>query len=85
MMDAKQNTAFGPLIHASFALRKGPHKLIYYRGYPAYEGRDRFELYDISTDPEELVDLYPQNPTFARDLRDELLGRVSAANAVFSG
>ena len=83
IMDAKENSAFGPLRHATFALRKGPYKLIYYKGYPQYGRQDRFELYDISTDPEERVDIYPQNPSFAKELRDELLAKVDAENARF--
>ncbi len=85
MMDAKENSAFRPLRHASFGLRKGPYKLIYYKGYPQYRKKDRFELYDIASDPEELADLYPQAPSFAKALQDELLAKVDAENARFTG
>ncbi len=86
MMSAKQNSAFAPLENrTSFALRKGPYKLIYYKGFAEYEGKDTFELYDIDSDPEELNDLYPQAPAAAKDLRDELLTRVDAENAKFTG
>ena len=82
MMDAKENSAFAPLRHrASFALRKGAYKLIYYKGFGEYGGKDQFELYDIEDDPEELNDLYPQSPSFAKDLRAELVARVDAENA----
>ena len=84
IMDAKRNTAFSALLHASFALRKGPYKLVYYKGFEEYGGQDTFELYDLEDDPEELVDLYPQSPSFARDLRLELLAKIEAENAKFA-
>jgi arylsulfatase A-like enzyme len=83
MMDAKYNPAYVPLRQATFALRKGSYKLIYYKGFPAYNNQDKFELYDIGNDPEELNDLYPQHLSFAKDLRAELLAKVAAENAMF--
>ncbi len=84
MMDAKENSAFAPLRHrASFALRKGPYKLICYRGFSEYAGKDQFELYDIENDPEELNDLYSQATSTAAALRSELLAKVKYENARF--
>ena len=80
MMDAKVNPAFGPLSIASFAIRKGKYKLSCYRGYEKYQGKDRFELYDMESDPEELNDLYSANPEIAKPLQDELLGKVEIKN-----
>ncbi len=83
MMDAKENSAFRPLRHVSFALRTGPYKLTYYKGYYQYRGKDKFELYDIASDPEELTDLYPQAPSFGKALQDEVLAKIEAENARF--
>lgn len=76
MMDAKYNRAFLPLTRASFGMRKGAHKLVYYMGFKQYQKKDKFELYDLDRDPEELSDLYSESSPLARSLRDELLAKV---------
>ncbi len=81
MMDAKQNSAFAALTKVSFALRKGPYKLICYRGYGQYGGKDQFELYDLGSDPAELNDLYPASPPVAKTLQDELMTRVESVSS----
>jgi arylsulfatase A-like enzyme len=81
MMDAQTDPAYQPLTRGTFALRKGDHKLIYYRGFSQFGNQDKFELYDISADPEELHDLYSDAVPVGQDLRHELLDRVRAANA----
>ena len=83
MMDAKVNPAFGPLTVGSFAIRKGKYKLIYYKGYEQYKGKDAFELYDMESDPEELNDLYSGNPSIAKPLQDELTGKIEAENSKY--
>jgi hypothetical protein len=64
-------------------MRKGAHKLIAYRDYAQYDGKDAFELYDIDNDPEELSDLYSDSLPLAQELRAELLAKVDAENAAF--
>lgn len=76
-VEAKSNPAFAPLNMASVALRKGPHKLIYYTGY---EDQAAFELYNLEADPEELSDLYPTETELASRLKDELLTQLAAVN-----
>ena len=83
MMDAKNNPAFMPLSHASFALRKDRYKLIYYKGYSNYDGKDTFELYNIEDDPEELNDLYLKKSALASSMRDELLAKVESVNSKY--
>jgi arylsulfatase A-like enzyme len=56
VIEAKLNSAFGPLTRATISMRKGNQKLVYYTGY---EAEDSFELYDLDADLEELSDLYP--------------------------
>ncbi len=83
MMDAKQNPSFSPLSNASFAIRKGPNKLIYYKGFSQYGKRDRFEMYDIKNDPNELNDLFTNSSGTAGDLRTELLARIKDTDAKY--
>lgn len=81
-MYAMKNPAFQPLQKISLAMRKDEHKLIYYRNFNDYNREDRFELYDLDDDPEELKDLYPDRPAITGSLRDELLGKLEDVNAV---
>jgi hypothetical protein len=81
VVEAKLNSAFGPLAKATFALRQGYHKLIYYTGY---EAEDSFELYDLETDIEEINDLYPSLPAFGKKMKEELLEKISAVNAPYT-
>jgi arylsulfatase A-like enzyme len=83
MMDAKVNPAFGPLSVASFAIRKGKYKLIYYKGLEQYKGADTFELYDMESDPEEIHDLFSGEPAAAKPLQDELLGKIESENSKY--
>lgn len=80
VVEAKRNSAFAPLTKASFALRQGYHKLIYYTGY---EAEDSFELYDLESDAEELHDLHPSQPAFAKHMKQELLDKISKVNAPY--
>ena len=82
-MDAKFNPAFSALLHASFAMRKGSYKLIYYKGYSGYDGKDAFELYDVEDDPEELNDLYSEKSSVADSLREELLTKIESVNSQY--
>jgi arylsulfatase A-like enzyme len=83
MMDAKTNPAFAPWPVASFAIRRDKYKLIFYKGYLEYDRKDKFELYDLENDPEELNDLYPENSSIAKPLQDELLTRIEAADSKY--
>jgi len=77
VVEAKRNSAFAPLSRATVAMRKGNHKLIHYTGY---EADDSFELYDLGEDIEELDDLYPAQPSFTSQLKEELLESLFEAN-----
>ena len=79
-VEAKENSQFAAIKKATFAIRKGNHKLIYYTGY---EKDDTFELYDLETDIEEMTDLYPSNPSFAKKMKEELLDRITSVNAPY--
>ena len=78
VVEAKRNAQQGPLTKATVAMIRGRHKLIHYLGYPGYE--DRWELYDLGEDPEELHDLYsPENPE-AHELQAELSAKLEEVN-----
>lgn len=82
MVEAKDNPAFSALTNASFALRKGRYKLIYYIGFRQQGTKgERFELYDIEADPGELRNLYADAAEIAAALRKELLGKIQSENA----
>jgi arylsulfatase A-like enzyme len=71
------NPANAPLETVSVAIIRGEYKLICLRGY---EGRDRYEFYNLKQDPEELVDLYSANNSVAQELRAELEHKLEDAD-----
>lgn len=77
VVEAKSNPVFSPLKKATITIQKDDYKLIYYTGYGL---ENSFELYNIRDDMEELNNLYPQSPTIAKTLRDELLDSLSDAD-----
>ncbi|MGE5139150.1 MAG: sulfatase [Rudaea sp.] len=78
-LEAKSSPKHGPLSKATVSMVKGDYKLIYYRGYE--KGYDnRFELYDVKNDPEELTDLYESKTGIASELRSELLAALERVN-----
>ncbi len=54
---------------ASFALIEADQKLVYYHGYKHYQ--DKYELYDLENDPEELDDRY-KSSAVAEEMQTEL-------------
>jgi uncharacterized sulfatase len=74
-MEAKNNSSFKPLTRATFAMLKGDYKLIWYIGYPGYD--DVYELYNLNTDPEELLDLSSSQGEVRSALTTELKGRIA--------
>jgi arylsulfatase A-like enzyme len=77
-MMAKDNAAFRPIKRATFTLIKGAHELFFFTGYPDHP--DRFELYDLQDDPQELHDLFSGDINTASHMKDELLEAINAAN-----
>jgi arylsulfatase A-like enzyme len=80
-MDAKTNSSFGPLRTYSIALTRDRHRLVHY-SYPR-DKYEKYELYDLDADPNELSDLYPVFPALARHMKDELAQKVLEANRPF--
>jgi hypothetical protein len=80
-LEAKTNNRVRPLERGSLAMIKGDHKMIHYFGYDAIPRE--FELYDLSQDPEELVDLYSEESHRAQTLRRQLLMELDQINAPY--
>lgn len=77
----KDNAAFQPLTHATFAMIKGGYELLFYTGYRGHD--DQFELYHLDEDPYELRNLFTRDITAASQMKDELLEAIHAANRNF--
>jgi len=77
-MIAKDNAAFRPIEHATFAMIKGAYELFFFTGYPNHQ--DAFELYNLQEDPDELHDLFRKDINTASRMKDELLEAVNTAN-----
>jgi arylsulfatase A-like enzyme len=62
---AREKDKIVPFLRPAYAVRKGHRKLSRYRTGKGY----RYELYDLSTDPQEKHNLYPSRAHDAADLR----------------
>ncbi len=82
-VEAKTNSAFGPLKRATVTLMKENYKIIYYGDYPRYS--NIFELYDLKDDIEEKKDLFASGPAVAPLMKEELLDTLSTVNKPFDG
>ena len=58
---------------------KGGFKIIHYMGY-GYQMNGVAELYNIASDPEEMVDLAAKRPPFTQELLDDLLSKLAEAD-----
>jgi hypothetical protein len=76
-MDNPQNA---PLTEASTVLIQENYKLHYYFGYPEAQQAELVNLFDIKSDPEELVDLYSSKKGIALELLDELKRKLKEVN-----
>ncbi len=70
--DAKLQSAFSPLTRYSISITREGYKLVNYH-YPDFSSYEFFNLLD---DPEELVDLYPQSPSIASHMKQELMEKI---------
>jgi len=80
-MYAAENSVFLPVKKAAISMRKGPHKLIAYFGYPNYD--DIYEFYNLQDDPEELHDLSQKDSATFTPLKEELLDTLKEANLLY--
>lgn len=79
VMEAKKNSAFQPLTTGTFAMFDGDYKLIWYRGYEAFE--DTYELYNLKADPEELNNLSISIREMSRRMAEQLKQKLAECEA----
>ncbi|HEX6270326.1 MAG TPA: sulfatase-like hydrolase/transferase [Anaerolineales bacterium] len=79
-IQAIDNPQYAPLTQASIVLVKEDYKLHYYFGYPEAPNGELVKLFDIKSDPEELVDLYPTKKEIASELLNELKSKLAEVN-----
>jgi hypothetical protein len=80
-VEAKINSAFGPLKRATITLMKENYKIIYYGDYPQY--LNIFEFDDLAEDIDERKDLFTEGPAVAAVMKEELLDTLSTVNKTF--
>jgi arylsulfatase A-like enzyme len=78
-VEAKSSPKHGSLSKLTVAARKANYKLIYYRDYP---NTPVVELYDLSEDPDELVDIKNVKPSIATDLQNEIENKLRQTNSL---
>lgn len=76
VFDAKKNSAFTALKTYSVSLTKDKYRLTHY----SYPDHNSFEFYDLDSDPDEMVDLFPSQPTAALDMQKELMDKMAEVN-----
>jgi arylsulfatase A-like enzyme len=81
-LEAINDTAHHPLDVGTMVLIQGGYKLYYYFGYDSLE--DHYALFDLTNDPEELEDLYPENGSVVADLRHELQQKLREVNEPYA-
>jgi len=81
-MEAKKNPSGSPITQATIAMIQGDYKLIWYIGYAGYD--DVYELYNLETYPEELVDLSKSHSDIVLSMGNELKMRLAEADQPYS-
>ncbi len=79
-LQARGNPQYAPLTQASTMIVKDRYKLLYFFGYKEPKVDELVMLFDIESDPEELVDLSTSLPSIASGLLAELKSRIAQAN-----
>jgi arylsulfatase A-like enzyme len=79
-LQAYYNDQYAPLTQVTVALIKGRYKLIYYLGYAKAKQDEVVLLFDLESDPDELVDLYSSKPDVAENLLAELKAKLAEVN-----
>jgi arylsulfatase A-like enzyme len=84
VMQPERSEQYGPLTVATFSLRKGDYKLLYFYGYKELgDAGERVELYNLRNDPEELNDLYNVKKEIGQELLNELKAKLKEVNAPY--
>ena len=77
---AHDNDPHSALTKASTAIIKGRYKLLYYFGYTDFGVKELVKLYDIESDPDELIDLSSSQKDIADELLKELKSKLDEVN-----
>lgn len=80
VVQAIDNSPTAPLTEASITLTRERYKLHYYFGYPEAGNAELVKLFDIQSDPEELVDLSTSKKGIALELLNELRRTLKEVN-----
>ena len=80
LVRANNNDQYAPLTMASTILVRENYKLHYYFGYPEVSTEGLVRLFDIDSDPEELVDLSLSKKGIASELLNELKAKLTDVN-----
>ena len=81
-IQVEKRDAHGKISEASAVIVRGDYELIWYFGYEQLE--DEFiELYDLSNDPEEKINLYSSQKNNVADLLGTLKEKVQALNLTY--
>jgi arylsulfatase A-like enzyme len=80
IVQALDNPPYAQLTQASTVILKEDYKLHYYFGYPETPDGELVKLYDVKSDPEELIDLYPSKKGIASELLNELKSKLREAD-----
>lgn len=83
ILDAKHNEKYAPFSKATVALVKENYKLAYFFGYDELGGGERFELYDLERDPEELTNLYLSKRETGAELLNKIKKKLVEVNEPF--
>ncbi len=80
VVQAIDNPSNAPLTQASTVLVRENYKLHYYFGYPELSSGEQVKLFDIKSDPEELVDLNSSKKETVSELLNELKRKLVEVN-----
>ncbi len=83
VIQAIENPQYEPFSQASVTLIREPYKLHYYFGYPELKRGELAKLFDIKSDPEELLDLYSSQKGIAAELLNELKIKLKEVDAPY--
>ena len=76
-MFGKKNGQYSPFTHVTISMVKEQYKLIYYVGYPDTPQNEMTLLFDVQSDPEEMVDLSASKPDVVQTMLGELKARLA--------
>jgi hypothetical protein len=80
VLRAARNDSGAPITRASTVLLKGRYKLLYFFGYADKGIHELVKLYDLDTDPEELVDLSASHSDITSEMLGELKSKIQEVN-----